>query len=93
MRMSAADVWKPAGRNVHSSMSRSVVSITKWVGAVVPLPESYQSERLRAAAGVTYLGDDSKAREELGFAPRSLEDGLPDAARAILEEMIEGDPS
>jgi nucleoside-diphosphate-sugar epimerase len=47
------------------------------------------AERLRLAAGVTYLGDDSKAREELGFDPRSLAEGMPDAARAMLEEMIE----
>ncbi len=47
------------------------------------------ADRLRVAAGVTYLGDDSKAREELGFQPRSLEEGLPDAARAMLEERLE----
>jgi nucleoside-diphosphate-sugar epimerase len=27
-------------------------------------------------AGVTYLGSSDKARRELGFAPRSLEEGL-----------------
>jgi len=35
-----------------------------------------RSERLRVAAGVTYLGGNAKARRELGFAPRSLEVGL-----------------
>jgi len=35
-----------------------------------------RSERLRAAAGVTYLGTNAKARRELGYAPRSLEVGL-----------------
>ena len=49
------------------------------------------ADRLRVGSGVTYIGDDAKAREELGFAPRDLRTGLPDAARAILEEMI-GDP-
>src|SRR6266568_7432789 len=35
-----------------------------------------RSERLRVAAGVTYLGSNAKARRELGFAPRPLEEGL-----------------
>lgn len=47
------------------------------------------ADRLRVASGVTYLGDDSKARRELGFDPRSLREGLPDAARAMLEELFE----
>ena len=46
------------------------------------------ADRVRVAAGVTYLGTDAKAREELGFDPRSLRDGLPDAARALLEDML-----
>lgn len=47
-----------------------------------------RADRLRIAAGVTYLGDDTRARSELGFAPRPLAEGLPDAARAILEGML-----
>jgi len=35
-----------------------------------------RSERLRDVAGVTYLGNNEKARRELGFDPRPLEDGL-----------------
>ena len=35
-----------------------------------------RSERLRDLAGVTYLGNNAKARRALGFEPRSLEDGL-----------------
>lgn len=40
------------------------------------LPEMYSSEALRVQAGVTYLGDNSKARNELGYDPRPLEQGL-----------------
>lgn len=82
-----------AGKN------RQPVPIPPWVamGAAAMLsPLSYivppwrrTADRLRIAAGVTYLGDDSKAREELGFEPRSLAVGIPDAARATLEEMID----
>ncbi len=35
-----------------------------------------RSERLRDIAGVTYLGNNAKARRELGIDPRPLEDGL-----------------
>lgn len=40
------------------------------------LPDQYSSEFLRISAGVTYLGDNAKARRVLGYAPRSLEEGL-----------------
>ena len=43
---------------------------------MVPLPEAYQPEALRASAGATYLGSNTKARRELGYAPRPLEQGL-----------------
>jgi nucleoside-diphosphate-sugar epimerase len=35
-----------------------------------------RSERIRAIAGVTYLGSHDKARRTLGFDPRPLEAGL-----------------
>jgi len=40
------------------------------------LPESYSSETLRVVAGVTYWGDNSKARRFLGYDPRPLTEGL-----------------
>lgn len=43
---------------------------------IVPLPEMYNSEALRVQAGVTYLGDNTKAKKDLGYNPRSLETGL-----------------
>lgn len=43
---------------------------------IIPLPDMYRSEALRVQAGVTYLGDNSKARRELGYNPRPLEEGL-----------------
>jgi nucleoside-diphosphate-sugar epimerase len=39
-------------------------------------PEDFHPEVLRLSAEATYLGDNSKAREELGYEPRSLRDGL-----------------
>jgi nucleoside-diphosphate-sugar epimerase len=39
------------------------------------LPDSYTSEGLRIIAGTTYLGDNTKARRELGYNPRPLRKG------------------
>jgi nucleoside-diphosphate-sugar epimerase len=48
------------------------------LGKVIPLPPSYSAEGLRAVAGVTYWGDNAKARRELGYDPRPLSAGLPE---------------
>jgi dihydroflavonol-4-reductase len=47
------------------------------------------ADRLRVAAGVTYLGSDAKARRELGFDPMPLEEGLPDAIEWLLRDRFE----
>jgi len=39
------------------------------------LPESYTSEALREVAGPTYLGDNNKAKRELGYTPRPFREG------------------
>jgi nucleoside-diphosphate-sugar epimerase len=48
------------------------------------LPPDYQPETLRVAAQATYLGNNAKAKRELGFAPRPLREGLEQTLR---EEM------
>ena len=35
-----------------------------------------QPEALRAIAGTTYIGTNAKAKRELGYDPRSMEDGF-----------------
>ena len=44
------------------------------IGALVPVPESYTAEGLRVVAGVTYLGNNEKAKHELGYTPRPLKE-------------------
>jgi hypothetical protein len=39
------------------------------------VPESYTSEGLRTIAGVTYWGDNSKAKRELEYNPRQVSEG------------------
>lgn len=45
------------------------------------LPETYTSEGLRIIAGVTYIGDNGKAKRELGYNPRPFRDGWTETIR------------
>lgn len=73
--------WHPSPTTM-----RALAAVMAAVGRVVPLPEAYTGEALRVIAGVTYLGSNEKARRELGFAPRPLEQGLRET---LLPEMTE----
>jgi len=55
---------------------RALARIMGVVERVAPVPPSYTYEGLIVTAGVSYLGDNAKARRELGYEPRSLEAGL-----------------
>jgi nucleoside-diphosphate-sugar epimerase len=55
---------------------RAVASMVSVAERVVRVPENYSAEYLRVAAGATYLGTSAKARRELGYSPRPLEEGL-----------------
>lgn len=58
------------------ALIRGAAAVVGVLEQIVPVPETYSSEYLRVAAGVTYLGSNARAVRELGFAPRSLEVGL-----------------
>jgi nucleoside-diphosphate-sugar epimerase len=53
-----------------------VAGMMSVVEKVIPLPPLYTSETLRVSAGVTYLGSNEKAKRELGYSVRPLEEGL-----------------
>ncbi len=55
---------------------RAMSGLMSVVERVIPVPENYSSEYLRVSAGVTYIGDNAKARRELGWTPRPLKEGL-----------------
>lgn len=57
------------------------------IGAIFPLPADYTAETLRVTAGVTYLGDNKKAREQLGYKPRLLEQGLTETLHHLMQEL------
>jgi nucleoside-diphosphate-sugar epimerase len=65
-------IWIPPW--MLKGMSKPVALLEK----VLPLPVSFSSEAMRVTAGTTYFGDNSKAKRELGYSPRSLEQGLKD---------------
>lgn len=74
----------PAPRAMPPAVFKVMASVMGVVEKVVAVPESYSAEGLRVIAGVTYLGDNSKARRELGYAPRPLVEGL---AETLAHEM------
>lgn len=57
------------------------------VEGFLPLPYMYRSEALRVQAGVTYLGNNHKAKTELGYHPRSLEEGLKETLQYELRQL------
>ena len=57
-------------------MLKALSALMGMVEKVASLPEAYTAEYLRVSAGVTYIGDNAKAKRELGFNPRPLEEGL-----------------
>lgn len=69
------------GLRAKPGMLKAMSALMAVVEKVIPLPESYTGEGLRIVAGVTYLGDNSKAKRELGFAPRPLREAWVETIR------------
>ena len=65
-------------------LMRALSGLMKPAAAIFNLPSDYHPESLRVLAGVTYLGSSEKARRELGYNPRPLEQGL---RQTLLHEM------
>jgi nucleoside-diphosphate-sugar epimerase len=63
-------------RAVSPALFRTLAPVADFLERFVTLPTDYRAERLRALAGVTYIGDNSKATNELGLEHRSLQAGL-----------------
>ncbi len=67
----------PAPRiRVAPGILRGLSALTSLVDPILPLPSAYTSEGLRVVGGVTYLGDNARARTELGCEFRTLREGL-----------------
>jgi nucleoside-diphosphate-sugar epimerase len=61
--------------------------IMSVVEKLLPVPDEYSAEYLRTIAGVTYLGDYSKASRELGYQPRAFEAGLAETLHHEMEVL------
>ena len=67
---------KPPRWRVPPWMLRALAHLLRPLSTIVPV--GFHPETLRASSGVTYLGDDAKARRELGLTTMNLEEGLRD---------------
>jgi nucleoside-diphosphate-sugar epimerase len=56
----------------------------KILGFAFHLPPEFTAESLRVSAGVTYLGSNEKAKKELGYSVRPLEEGLKETLLDIV---------
>jgi nucleoside-diphosphate-sugar epimerase len=67
----------PAPRiKVAPGMMKAMSAAMGVVERVLPVPADYSAEYLRISAGVTYIGSNARAKRELGYNPRPLEEGL-----------------
>ena len=73
---------KPAPRTLSHKTFRWLSRLVRPFDGI--LPPTYTSEGLRVVAGVTYWGDNSKARSELGYNPRPFREGW---GETLLHEM------
>ena len=73
---------KPAPKTISHKIFQMMSKLVKPFDGL--LPPTYTSEGLRVIAGVTYMGDNSKARRELGYNPRPFREGW---GETLLHEM------
>jgi len=66
---------RPVLIRLRPGVTRAASAVVAGLEAV-GLRGPFASEGLRMLAGTTWIGSNEKARRELGFNPRSLEDGL-----------------
>jgi len=63
---------------------KPLIKPMRWLERRLPVPALYTADALQISAGVTYIGDNTKARRELDYAPRALSIGM---AETLEHEM------
>ncbi|MEZ5316487.1 MAG: NAD-dependent epimerase/dehydratase family protein [Vicinamibacterales bacterium] len=87
-RLAATIAGRPRPRwTIPPWVLGAAAGLMRPVEALVRLPPEYTSEGLRVLAGVTYLGRDARARQELGWQARPLADGLRTTLRAEARQL------
>ena len=59
-----------------SGLFKALVAPMRVIERVLPVPATYSAEAMQVSGGVTYIGDNTKAKRDLGFTPRALSIGL-----------------
>ena len=77
----AAAGRRPPRLTMPTALVRLSAPLAPLLGPRVGLPANLR-EVVRASDGVTYWATDAKARRELGYSPRDLEQGMRDTAAA-----------
>ena len=72
---------KPPRRALPTALMKALTPVGPLVGKVMGQPPNLR-ELISSADGVTFWASYEKAREELGYDPRGLEEGLRDTLRA-----------
>lgn len=80
----AAQCGRRAPLAAPGYLFRPLIGPVRALERVLPVPSTYSAEAMRISAGVSYIGDNAKARRELGYEPRALSVGL---AETIEHEM------
>jgi nucleoside-diphosphate-sugar epimerase len=74
---------KVAGKRPPAAVAPGIMKVMSVLAKPFDawLPDEYTSEGLRIVAGVTYGGDNSKAKRELGYNPRPVREGWSETVR------------
>ncbi len=78
---------KPPALRTGPGMMKAMAWFMSAMGKVFPVPENLSGESIRIVAGTTYVGDNAKAKRELGFDPRPLREGLAEALRWEMAQL------
>lgn len=84
MQLACQASGKPMPMVVPPGLLSGLAPVMGLIEKIIAVPPDYSAENLRVTGGTTYIGDNSKARRELGYAPRTLAEGWPET---ILHEM------
>jgi nucleoside-diphosphate-sugar epimerase len=68
---------KPPKRELPIGIIKRSVTPWRFLAPMLGFPPNLR-ELIKASDGVTYWASDDKARNELGYSPRTLDVGLPD---------------
>lgn len=69
---------------VMLKLSAALLTPIDWV---IRLPVTFSPEGMRVTAGVTYTASDAKARRELGFSTRPIEEGMRETLAYELRQL------